>query len=77
MATSAARIRYFKSLELPTLIDGVSATNSNRKQNKILNALALMRQLRCAPLVSSWLSTQHKLGGLPGKDNSDVWTNDG
>jgi len=57
IATSAARIRYFKSLELPTLIDGVSATNSNRKQNKILNALALMRQLRCAPLVS--LGFQH------------------
>jgi bifunctional UDP-N-acetylglucosamine pyrophosphorylase / glucosamine-1-phosphate N-acetyltransferase len=25
----------------------------------------------------SWLSTNINMGGLPGKDNCDVWTNDG
>src|SRR5271166_6153639 len=50
---------------------------STAHKTRHLTHFPLLCQLTCAASVASWLSTHHELGGLPGKDHCNVWTNDG
>ena len=46
------------------------------QQNNTLNALYPPPPTDVCVIGGAWLLTQHELGGLPGKDHCNVWTND-